>query len=164
MGNPAVFFMQGDEGQVGEGCEVDRTKRIFIDSITQTILMNPLGRESCSAEASTIPGFHLHCVISESTTILFARSTILLCWRCPSVCSKKTGIPWGEVSGVLFWGKGMLWRVGGDGWSLEEWKMYLVTGLMCLDKGCIYKEWKFSQKQNDTKNEWKLSLQIKSQG
>ena len=40
----------------------DRTKRIVINSITQTIPMNPLGRESCSAEASTIPGFHLHCL------------------------------------------------------------------------------------------------------
>ena len=80
MENPAVFFVwKGDEGQVGEGCEADRTKRIVVDSITQTIPMNPLGRESCSAKASTIPGFHLHCVISESTTILFVWSTILLC-------------------------------------------------------------------------------------
>lgn len=67
-----MFFMQGDEGQVGEGCEVDRTKRIFIDSITQTILMNPLGRESCSAEASTIPAFHLHCTKIESEGNYFA--------------------------------------------------------------------------------------------
>ena len=41
MGNPAVFFVwKGDEGQVGEGCEADRTKRIVIDSITQTIPRN----------------------------------------------------------------------------------------------------------------------------
>ena len=38
------FVWKGDEGQVGEGCEADRTKRIVIDSITQTIPMNPLGR------------------------------------------------------------------------------------------------------------------------
>ena len=65
-----MFFMQGDEGQVGEGCEVDRTKRIFIDSITQTILMNPLGRESCSAEASTIFASHLHSTTIESVGVI----------------------------------------------------------------------------------------------
>ena len=72
MENPAVFFAwKGDEGQVGEGCEADRTKRIVVDSITQTIPMNPLGRESCSAEASTIPGFHLHCLEGNRSTYIW---------------------------------------------------------------------------------------------
>lgn len=87
-----VFVRKGTKGR--GGCKTDRTKRIVINSITQTIPMNPLGRESCSAEASTIPGFHLHCVISESMTNLFVRSVILLCRLCPSEYSiiKRAGI------------------------------------------------------------------------
>ena len=62
--------------------------------VVQTIPMSLWKRESCSAEASMIPGFHLHCVISESMTILFVRSVILLCRLCPSEYSiiKRAGI------------------------------------------------------------------------
>ena len=90
-----MFFDGCGRGRrAGGGCEVDWTKRIVIDSITQTIPMNPLGRESCSAEASTIPGFPLHCAKSESTGLLFYVAPILLCWLCPSGCSiiKRAGI------------------------------------------------------------------------
>ena len=92
-----VFVWKGTKGR--GGCETDRTKRIVINSITQTIPMNPLGRESCSAEASTIPGFPLHCAKSESTGLLFYVAPILLCWLCPSGCSMFK-----KVVGLLLWG------------------------------------------------------------
>ena len=65
-----VFVWKGTKGR--GGCETDRTKRSVINSITQTSPMNPLGRESCSAEASTIPAFHLHCTKIESEGNYFA--------------------------------------------------------------------------------------------
>ena len=39
-----------------------QNKIIRFHSVRQDIPMNHLGRESCSAEASTIPVFHLHCL------------------------------------------------------------------------------------------------------
>ena len=42
-----------------------RAKRNGANSIVQTIPMSLLGREACSAKASTLPESHLHCTKSE---------------------------------------------------------------------------------------------------
>ena len=49
-----------------------RSKIIPLRFFVQTIPMNRLERESCSAEASTIPAFHLHCTKIESEGNYFA--------------------------------------------------------------------------------------------
>ena len=46
------------------------TKEFRQIPLCRGIPMNLLGRESCSAEASMIPEFHLHCTISEFAEIL----------------------------------------------------------------------------------------------
>ena len=50
-------------------------KQLPLDSIVQTIPMNHLGRKSCSAEASTIFVFHLHCTTIESSGNCFFSGT-----------------------------------------------------------------------------------------
>ena len=44
--------------------------------VVHTIPMNLLGRKSCSAEASTIFEFHLHCTKLEFETVLLRNSSI----------------------------------------------------------------------------------------
>ena len=44
--------------------------------VVHTIPMNLLGRKSCSAMASTIFEFHLHCTKSEFETVLLCNSSI----------------------------------------------------------------------------------------
>ena len=43
----------------------------------QTIPMNHLGRESCSAMASMIPVFHLHCTNMEFSIFIFSGGCVV---------------------------------------------------------------------------------------
>ena len=47
------------------------SKYMYSGSPRQNIPMNPRKRESCSAMASTIPGFHLHCLEGNRSTYIW---------------------------------------------------------------------------------------------
>ena len=59
------------------GIETPREEmEVCSSQVVQTIPMNHLGRKSCSAEASTIFEFHLHCTKLEFETVLLRNSSI----------------------------------------------------------------------------------------
>lgn len=58
--------------------ERDAARKINIpNSFVQTIPMNHLGRELCSAMASMIPVFHLHCTNMEFSIFIFSGGCVV---------------------------------------------------------------------------------------
>ena len=71
----------GDNWRMGRsvgknGIETPREEmEVCSSQVVQTIPMNLLGRKSCSAEASTIFEFHLHCTKNEFKRVLLCNSS-----------------------------------------------------------------------------------------